>query len=162
MAITYPFMVYGVFTKFCILLLPSQIRNFLLYLTSIHTKIMSTVKVLLIDDDIRVSALLKRFLYEKMYDVISAENGPQGIEMAKTEKPDIIFCDIMMPEMDGYGVLKALRMDERTKDIPFFFLTAKSKTEDFMEGISAGATGYHAKPTSREELIEAIQGQVSL
>ena len=118
---------------------------------------MSTVKVLLIDDDIRVSALLKRFLYEKMYDVISAENGPQGIEMAKTQKPDIIFCDIMMPEMDGYTVLKHIRSDGDTKGIPFIFLTAKDGTSDFLTGISKGADGYLAKPISREDLIETIE-----
>jgi CheY-like chemotaxis protein len=121
---------------------------------------MRTITVLLIDDDIRVSQLLKRFLYETTYNVISAESGIKGIEMAQKQKPDIIFCDIMMPEMDGYGVLKEIRSDDRTKDIPFFFLTAKTQTEDFMTGIRAGATGYQAKPTSREELVEAIQGNV--
>lgn len=121
---------------------------------------MRTITVLLIDDDIRVSELLKRFLYESTYNVISAENGIKGIEAAIKHKPDIIFCDIMMPELDGYGVLKQIRSDARTKDIPFFFLTAKTQTEDFMNGIRAGATGYQAKPTTREELIEAIEGNV--
>lgn len=121
---------------------------------------MRTITVLLIDDDIRVSELLKRFLYESTYNVISAENGIKGIEAAIKHKPDIIFCDIMMPELDGYGVLKQIRSDTRTKDIPFFFLTAKTQTEDFMNGIRAGATGYQAKPTTREELIEAIEGNV--
>ncbi len=125
-------------------------------------KAMRTITVLLIDDDIRVSELLKRFLYEKMYNVISAENGVKGIEAAQTHLPDIIFCDIMMPELDGFGVLKQILSDERTKGIPFFFLTSKTETEDFLEGISAGATGYHAKPTSRQELVEAIQGNVML
>jgi CheY-like chemotaxis protein len=123
---------------------------------------MRTITVLLIDDDIRVSELLKRFLYEKIYNVISAENGIKGVAAAQKHKPDIIFCDIMMPELDGYGVLQQIRSDANTKDIPFFFLTAKSQTEDFMQGIRAGATGYHAKPTSRDELVEAIQGNVVL
>ena len=123
---------------------------------------MRTITVLLIDDDIRVSALLKRFLYEKTYNVISVENGIKGVEAARTHKPDIIFCDIMMPELDGYGVLEQIRGDATIKNIPFFFLTAKTQTEDFMQGIRAGATGYHAKPTSREELVEAIQGNVVL
>jgi two-component system, sensor histidine kinase and response regulator len=121
---------------------------------------MRTITVLLIDDDIRVSQLLKRFLYETTYNVISAENGIKGVEAARKHKPDIIFCDIMMPELDGYGVLQQIRSDTLTKDIPFFFLTAKTQTEDFMIGIRAGATGYQAKPTSREELVEAIQGNV--
>jgi CheY-like chemotaxis protein len=126
----------------------------------LSSKAMRTITVLLIDDDMRVSELLKRFLFEKTYNVISAENGVKGVEAAFKHNPDIIFCDIMMPEMDGYGVLKEIRADARTKNIPFFFLTAKSQTEDFMAGIRAGATGYQAKPTSRDELIEAIQGNV--
>lgn len=121
---------------------------------------MRTITVLLIDDDVRVSQLLKRFLYESTYNVISAENGIKGVAAAFAHNPDIIFCDIMMPEMDGYGVLKEIRSDARTKNIPFFFLTAKTQTEDFMAGIRAGATGYQAKPTSRDELIEAIEGNV--
>lgn len=113
--------------------------------------------ILLIDDDIRVSGLLKRFLYEAKYNVIEANNGTKGIELAKSMKPDIILCDIMMPEMDGYTVLKHIRSDSDTKPIPFIFLTAKDGTSDFLTGISKGADGYLAKPISREDLVETIE-----
>jgi CheY-like chemotaxis protein len=113
--------------------------------------------ILLIDDDIRVSSLLKRFLYEAKYNVVEANSGSKGIELAKTSKPDIILCDIMMPEMDGYTVLKHIRADGDTKSIPFIFLTAKDGTSDFLTGISKGADGYLAKPISREDLVETIE-----
>jgi CheY-like chemotaxis protein len=113
--------------------------------------------ILLIDDDIRVSGLLKRFLYEAKYDVLEASNGTKGLELAKERKPDIILCDIMMPEMDGYTVLKHIRGDTETKAIPFIFLTAKDGTSDFLTGISKGADGYLSKPISREDLIETIE-----
>ena len=113
--------------------------------------------ILLIDDDIRVSSLLKRFLYEAKYNVLEANSGSKGIETAKQSKPDIILCDIMMPEMDGYTVLKHIRADADTKAIPFIFLTAKDGTSDFLTGISKGADGYLAKPISREDLIETIE-----
>lgn len=113
--------------------------------------------ILLIDDDIRVSSLLKRFLYESKYNVLEANSGSKGIEMAKASKPDIILCDIMMPEMDGYTVLKHIRSDNDTKAIPFIFLTAKDGTSDFLTGISKGADGYLAKPISREDLVETIE-----
>jgi CheY-like chemotaxis protein len=113
--------------------------------------------ILLIDDDIRVSGLLKRFLYEAKYNVLEASNGTKGLELAKQEKPDIILCDIMMPEMDGYTVLKHIRGDADTKGIPFIFLTAKDGTSDFLTGISKGADGYLSKPISREDLVETIE-----
>jgi CheY-like chemotaxis protein len=113
--------------------------------------------ILLIDDDIRVSSLLKRFLYEAKYNVIEANSGSKGLEIAKSTKPDIILCDIMMPEMDGYAVLKHIRADNDTKSIPFIFLTAKDGTSDFLTGISKGADGYLAKPISREDLVETIE-----
>jgi CheY-like chemotaxis protein len=113
--------------------------------------------ILLIDDDIRVSGLLKRFLYEAKYNVVEANSGPKGIEAAKQLKPDIILCDIMMPEMDGYAVLKEIRANSELKGIPFIFLTAKDGTSDFLTGISKGADGYLSKPISREDLVETIE-----
>jgi CheY-like chemotaxis protein len=101
--------------------------------------------------------LLKRFLYEAKYNVVEANSGSKGIELAKENKPDIILCDIMMPEMDGYTVLKHIRADGDTKGIPFIFLTAKDGTSDFLTGISKGADGYLAKPISREDLVETIE-----
>lgn len=120
-------------------------------------KKMSPVTILLVDDDVRILELLKRFLYEEKYNILTASNGVYGIEAAKNHKPDIIFCDIMMPELDGYGVLSALQKDDIVKTIPFYFLTAKIQTEDILLGITAGATGYLAKPTSRAQLLDALK-----
>jgi CheY-like chemotaxis protein len=113
--------------------------------------------ILLIDDDIRVSGLLKRFLYESKYNVIEANSGAEGVRVARQLKPDIILCDIMMPEMDGFAVLKEIRASEDTRSIPFIFLTAKDGTSDFLTGISKGADGYLSKPISREDLVETIE-----
>jgi DNA-binding response OmpR family regulator len=113
--------------------------------------------ILLIDDDIRVSGLLKRFLYEAKYNVMEANGGVEGVRMAQESKPDIILCDIMMPEMDGFAVLKEIRGSSTTKTIPFIFLTAKDGTSDFLTGISKGADGYLSKPISREDLVETIE-----
>jgi CRP/FNR family cyclic AMP-dependent transcriptional regulator len=118
---------------------------------------MKTVTILFVDDDVRVLELLKRFLHEKQYHILTAANGNDGVETARTRKPDIIFCDIMMPELDGYGVLSALQKDDTTSMIPFYFLTSKIQKEDILLGITAGATGYLAKPTSRQQLLEALQ-----
>jgi CRP/FNR family cyclic AMP-dependent transcriptional regulator len=118
---------------------------------------MKTVTILFVDDDVRVLELLKRYLHEEKYDILTAANGNDGIETARTRKPDIIFCDIMMPELDGYGVLSALQKDDTTGTIPFYFLTSKVQKEDILLGITAGATGYLAKPTSRQQLLEALQ-----
>ncbi|MBD1207443.1 MAG: response regulator [Ignavibacteria bacterium] len=113
--------------------------------------------ILMIDDDRRVLDLLKRFLYEEKYSIITAENGMQGVEAARRHAPKVIFCDIMMPELDGFGVLQALQSDITTSKIPFFFLTSKIQPEDRQLGIEAGATGYLAKPTSRNQLLEALR-----
>jgi CheY-like chemotaxis protein len=118
---------------------------------------MKTVTILFVDDDIRVLELLKRYLHEEKYEILSASNGNFGIETARTRTPDIIFCDIMMPELDGYGVLGALQKDDTTKSIPFYFLTSKIQREDILLGITAGATGYLAKPTSRQQLLDTLQ-----
>lgn len=112
--------------------------------------------ILMIDDDRRVLDLLKRFLYEEKYSIITAENGLEGVEAAKRHAPQVIFCDIMMPELDGFGVLQELQSDSTTSKIPFFFLTSKIQPEDRQLGIEAGATGYLAKPTSRNQLLEVL------
>lgn len=114
-------------------------------------------KILLIDDDIRVGNLIQRFLFEEKYQVTVVNNGTEGIEKAKVIIPDIIFCDIMMPEVDGYEVLSQIRSHDATKKIPFIFVTAKSDTSDFLTGMSKGADGYFSKPITREDLIELIE-----
>lgn len=90
-----------------------------------------------------------------------AQNGRLGIELAKKEKPDLILCDVMMPELDGYGVLKALREDKSTASIPFIFLTAKGEKIDQRNGMNRGADDYLTKPVAKADLLGAISARLS-
>ncbi|MGR6087317.1 MAG: response regulator [Arcticibacter sp.] len=91
------------------------------------------------------------------YKVINAENGKAGIDAALKTIPDLIICDVMMPELDGYGVLHVLSKNPKTSGIPFIFLTAKSEKEDFRKGMSLGADDYITKPFSDSDLMDAIE-----
>src|SRR4026209_986566 len=91
------------------------------------------------------------------YKTFTAENGKKGVDIAIKEKPDVIVCDIMMPELDGYGVLHMLRKNETTQAIPFIFLTAKTERSDFRKGMEMGADDYVTKPFEDIELLNAIE-----
>jgi DNA-binding NarL/FixJ family response regulator len=91
------------------------------------------------------------------YQVSCAENGRRGVELARAEKPDLIICDVMMPELDGYGVLQALRANAATATLPFIFLTAKGDKVDLRAGMNLGADDYLTKPVSRDDLLAAVQ-----
>jgi CRP-like cAMP-binding protein len=91
------------------------------------------------------------------YTVFPASNGKEGVELATKEKPDLIVCDIMMPILDGYGVLHLLSKNEETAGIPFIFLTAKSERSDFRKGMDMGADDYITKPFDEIELLNAIE-----
>lgn len=113
-------------------------------------------KILVIEDDISVRLNLVDLLYAENFNVITADNGYIGLQLAQTEIPDLIICDIMMPELDGYEVVKSLRQNPKTAIIPFIFLTAKSEKTDFRKGMELGADDYIVKPFSRTELLAAI------
>ncbi|AFY41432.1 response regulator [Nostoc sp. PCC 7107] len=113
-------------------------------------------KILVIEDDLNVRQNLIDLLYAENFNVITAENGYFGLQLAQTEIPDLIICDVMMPELDGYEVLKELRQNPKTAIIPFIFLTAKSEKTDFRKGMDLGADDYIVKPFSRSELLAAI------
>jgi len=91
------------------------------------------------------------------YHVVPAADGREGVEAARRQPPDLILCDIMMPALDGYGVLHILRQDAATADIPFVFLTAKSNLEDFRRGMSTGADDYLTKPFDGQSLLLAVE-----
>ncbi|MEM9505728.1 MAG: response regulator, partial [Cyanobacteria bacterium P01_E01_bin.43] len=84
-------------------------------------------------------------------------NGREGVDVALQQLPDLIVCDVMMPEMDGYAVVKCLREEPATKTIPFIFLTAKAERLDYREGMESGADDYVTKPFRPQELINAIE-----
>src|SRR5678810_316693 len=91
------------------------------------------------------------------YKTFTAENGKKGVDVALKEKPSVIVCDIMMPELDGYGVLHLLRKNETTQAIPFIFLTAKTERSDLRKGMEMGADDYITKPFEDIELLNAIE-----
>jgi DNA-binding LytR/AlgR family response regulator len=114
-------------------------------------------KILIIEDEEDYIKNIGILLKEEGFNVISATNGFDGIDAAKSENPDLIICDIMLPDIDGYNVLKELRKREKTKLIPFIFLTAKAAMSDLRSGMNMGADDYLTKPFRAEDLLTAIR-----
>lgn len=113
-------------------------------------------KVLLIEDDAVLRENVTSILSFEGFEVETAADGVEGVEVAKQYTPDLIICDIMMPRLDGYGVLKQLQTDEKLSTIPFLFLTARSERQDMRQGMELGANDYLTKPFTRAELLRAI------
>lgn len=113
-------------------------------------------KILIIEDNQDVRENTADILKLANYEVCTAENGKKGLELAKKANPDIILCDIMMPELDGYDVLKQLSKDKKTATMPFIFLTAKTERTDVRKGMNLGADDYLTKPFEESELLEAV------
>lgn len=114
-------------------------------------------KILLIEDNQFVRENTAEILELDNFDVITAENGKVGIEKALKHIPDIIICDIMMPELDGYGVFEGLNKNPKTASIPFIFLTAKSEKVEIRKGMNLGADDYLTKPFEEQELLDVIE-----
>lgn len=119
---------------------------------------MKTVLVIEDNEDIREN--VEEILTLSDYKVLLAANGKEGIEVAQAHKPDLIICDIMMPGVDGYGVLHVLHKDLATQNIPFIFLTSKSERSDFRAAMEMGADDYITKPFSGNELLNAIESRL--
>ena len=117
-------------------------------------------KILVIEDNLSVLENTAELLELSNYYVLTAENGKKGVEVAIREKPDLILCDIMMPEVDGYGVLHILHSHHELNHTPFIFLSAKSDRDDFRKGMELGADDYISKPFTPTELLNAIQRQL--
>ncbi|MCU0417399.1 MAG: response regulator [Cytophagaceae bacterium] len=118
---------------------------------------MNAKNILLIEDNLDVRENLTEILELSNYKVFAAENGKVGVELAKKHIPDLIVCDIMMPELDGYGVLHVLSKSPETASIPFIFLTAKTEKTDIRKGMNLGADDYLTKPFDDIELLDAIE-----
>ena len=116
-----------------------------------------TNSILVIDDNKDIRENTAEILDLAGYKTFMAENGKSGVEIALKEKPSIIVCDIMMPELDGYGVLHLLRKNPETQHIPFIFLTAKTERSDFRKGMEMGADDYITKPFEDIELLNAVE-----
>lgn len=117
-------------------------------------------KILLIEDNEDIRNNTAEILELSSYEVEVAENGKVGVEKALANTPDLIICDIMMPVLDGYGVLHAVHRNEKIKNVPFIFLTAKTERNDFRKGMELGADDYITKPFSGTELLNAVEGRL--
>lgn len=114
-------------------------------------------RILIIEDHAPMRRSLETVLEMEGFKVTTAENGRLGVSEALAHPPDLILCDIGMPELDGHGVLRSLRADSRTQLVPFIFLTAWGERHDVRAGMSAGADDYLVKPVDRQELLDAVR-----
>jgi CRP/FNR family transcriptional regulator, polysaccharide utilization system transcription regulator len=117
-------------------------------------------KVLLIEDNDEVRENTAEILELANYNVVTAKNGKIGVELATDNHPDLIICDIMMPVLDGYGVLHLLSKNTETASIPFIFLTAKTERSDIRKGMEMGADDYVTKPFDDIELLNAVESRL--
>lgn len=117
-------------------------------------------KILLIEDNQAMRENTCEILELANYNVVTASNGKTGVDLALKENPDLIICDIMMPELDGYGVLYLISKNPTTAGIPFIFLTAKSEKADLRKGMSMGADDYLTKPFEEMELLNAVEARL--
>ena len=112
--------------------------------------------VLIIEDNLEIRENTTEILELEGFKVINAENGKEGMLAATKYLPDVILCDIMMPQMDGYLVLKDLKKNPPTAEIPFIYVTASAEKSEILRGMEMGADGYVRKPFDTKELINAI------
>ncbi|MEA5465333.1 response regulator transcription factor [Leptothoe sp. PORK10 BA2] len=117
--------------------------------------------ILVIEDEAQTREIFLRCLKFEKFEGIGAENGSNGIRLAERHRPDLIVCDIMMPDMDGYEVLSSLRKNDATASIPFIFLTAKVTMSDLRQGMTSGADDYLTKPCTVENFLDAIASRLS-
>jgi DNA-binding NarL/FixJ family response regulator len=117
-------------------------------------------RILVIDDEVKVRTHTAELLRLEGYDVAEARNGREGVDKAKATPPDLIVCDITMPEMNGHRVLEALRADTRTAHIPFVFLTGWGETQDLRTGMNLGADDYLVKPVIPDDLLASVRARL--
>jgi DNA-binding NarL/FixJ family response regulator len=118
-------------------------------------------RILVIEDEPQMRKNVVTILQMEGFQALSAEDGAAGINLAQRERPDLILCDVMMPQVDGYGVLRALRAQKETQSVPFLFLTAKGDRLDVREGMNLGADDYLIKPVRRADLLAAVNARLA-
>ena len=114
-------------------------------------------KILVVDDEDDILHFLEMVLREKGYQVTTASGGHEALTRAQIDKPDLVLLDIMMPQMDGWEVLKLLRVDDETRRIPVAMLSARTEAKDRVQGLQEGAIDYICKPFSLQELLGKIE-----
>lgn len=117
-------------------------------------------RLLLIDDDPNLILLAKDYLEFRGYEVVAASNGLEGLEAMRQFTPDLIICDVMMPEMDGYTFVETIRSNSATDWIPVIFLSARGQTADRVRGLNTGADVYMVKPFEPEELVAQVESSL--
>ena len=117
-------------------------------------------QLLLIDDDPNLILLVKDYLEFRGYKVTTAGNGREALDVLDKETPDMIICDVMMPEMDGYAFVKQVRENSKTNWIPILFLSAKGQSQDRVKGLNTGADVYMVKPFEPEELVAQVESSL--
>ncbi|MBR9861319.1 response regulator [bacterium] len=122
---------------------------------------MTAKKILIIEDNQDIRENISEILELDGYETLQASNGKEGARMAIDSLPDLVLCDIMMPELDGYGVLHILSKNESTVNIPFIFLTAKAEKSDLRKGMNLGADDYITKPFDETDLLNAINNRLN-
>lgn len=125
-----------------------------------ETRVRDTKKLLLIDDDPNLILLVQDYLEFRGYEVLTAENGREALETLEHQQPDLIICDVMMPEMDGYTFVKHVRENPETNWIPVLFLSAKGQSQDKVKGLNTGADVYMVKPFEPEELVAQVESSL--
>ncbi len=118
------------------------------------------IKILIVEDNVDIRENTGEILELANYEVFTAANGKEGYEMAVLKSPDLIVCDIMMPVLDGYGLLHLINKNEHLRGTPFIFLTAKTERNDFRKGMEMGADDYITKPFNDIELLNAIESRL--
>ncbi len=113
--------------------------------------------LLVIEDEAPLRANLVRILTAEGYRVIAAADGDEGVRRVREDRPDVVFCDILMPRLDGYGVLASLRSRPETAALPFIFLTASADKDDLARGLQSGANDYVTKPFKIADLLAAVR-----
>lgn len=118
-------------------------------------------RILIIEDEPEMRRNLATILRLEGFEPVVAEHGRAGVELARRQRPDLVVCDVMMPELDGYGVLEALRADPATARTPFIFLTARGERPDVRAGMNLGADDYLTKPVAKADLLAAIRARLA-
>lgn len=118
-------------------------------------------KILVIEDEPEMRRNLVTILRLEGFEPLAARHGREGVELARRESPDLVLCDVMMPELDGHAVLKELQSDPLTMNIPFVFLTARGEKADVRGGMNLGADDYLTKPVDKADLLRAVHTRLS-